>query len=391
MSDLRDFFQGASNSIASNVSAPVDGIAWLLRKAGVPVPPNPMGGSDWMAEKGLTQQPQNRTAGLLGEFAGMTAPMVAAAKAPQIAKGLLSLDDKAMEMGRVAIENRMVNSGMIQPATVWHGSPHKFNKFDSSKIGTGEGAQAYGHGLYLAESPTVAQSYIPTNEAGKSALANQLAAETKKAARYSNEGAQEVFEMFNKGYTPQAIRNNIDNIIGDGGVHPSYAKKMNQAYDKGMNIYQQNQGGSLYKVDLPDDQIAKMLDWDKPLSQQPPDVQAVLMKHPDVLEQIQKSEAQRLLLNERSPLRLEKIPSASIPYDASRMAGKDALTAIRQRSGLGVTGGVEQQLRAAGIPGIRYLDGGSRGTGAGTSNYVVFPGNEDILKILERNGKGLLE
>lgn len=115
MSDLRDFFQGASNSIASNVSAPVDGIAWLLRKAGVPVPPNPMGGSDWMAEKGLTQQPQNRTAGLLGEFAGMTAPMVAAAKAPQIAKGLLSLDDKAMDMGRSALENHMVKNGMIQP------------------------------------------------------------------------------------------------------------------------------------------------------------------------------------------------------------------------------------------------------------------------------------
>lgn len=30
--------------------------------------------------------------------------------------------------------------------------------------------------------------------------------------------------------------------------------------------------------------------------------------------------------------------------------------------------------------------GGSRGTGSGTSNFVVFPGNEDILTILERNG-----
>ena len=43
-------------------------------------------------------------------------------------------------------------------------------------------------------------------------------------------------------------------------------------------------------------------------------------------------------------------------------------------------------FRGAGIPGIRYLDGGSRGAGQGTSNFVVFPGNEDILKILERNG-----
>ena len=47
----------------------------------------------------------------------------------------------------------------------------------------------------------------------------------------------------------------------------------------------------------------------------------------------------------------------------------------------------EPALRAAGIPGSRYLDGGSRGAGAGTSNYVVFPGEENALTILERNGQ----
>src|SRR5574343_76169 len=43
---------------------------------------------------------------------------------------------------------------------VYHGSPHKFEKADSSKIGTGEGAQAYGHGLYWAESPETAKTYV---------------------------------------------------------------------------------------------------------------------------------------------------------------------------------------------------------------------------------------
>ncbi|MCU9931052.1 hypothetical protein OFL77_27350, partial [Escherichia coli] len=33
---------------------------------------------------------------------------------------------------------------------------------------------------------------------------------------------------------------------------------------------------NLYKVDLPDEHIAKMLDWDKPLSQQSKEVQAAL-------------------------------------------------------------------------------------------------------------------
>src|SRR5262245_50888468 len=41
----------------------------------------------------------------------------------------------------------------------YHGSPYDFERFDLSKIGTGEGAQAYGHGLYFAENPATAQSY----------------------------------------------------------------------------------------------------------------------------------------------------------------------------------------------------------------------------------------
>src|SRR5271166_5742293 len=41
----------------------------------------------------------------------------------------------------------------------FHGSPYDFERFDLSKIGTGEGAQAYGHGLYFAENPRVAAEY----------------------------------------------------------------------------------------------------------------------------------------------------------------------------------------------------------------------------------------
>lgn len=93
MAGLLDFLQSASNSAASNVSAPVDGLAWLLRKAGVPVPSNPLLGSDWMAEKGLTRPVAQSGASLVGETAGLLAPMLAVAKAPQIASGLLGMVD----------------------------------------------------------------------------------------------------------------------------------------------------------------------------------------------------------------------------------------------------------------------------------------------------------
>jgi Large polyvalent protein associated domain 23 len=97
---LRDFAQGASNSVAGNVAVPVDAIAWLLRKGGVNVPPNPVMGSDWMAEKGLTREPQNKLAGFAGDMAGMVAPFAAAAKAPQIARGLLASGEGAATAGK---------------------------------------------------------------------------------------------------------------------------------------------------------------------------------------------------------------------------------------------------------------------------------------------------
>lgn len=43
--------------------------------------------------------------------------------------------------------------------TVYHGTPHTFDEFSSSRIGTGEGAQAFGHGLYFAENQSAASFY----------------------------------------------------------------------------------------------------------------------------------------------------------------------------------------------------------------------------------------
>jgi hypothetical protein len=43
-----------------------------------------------------------------------------------------------------------------------------------------------------------------------------------------------------------------------------------------------------------------------------------------------------------------------------------------------------QALREAGIPGIKYLDQGSRGKGDGTRNYVVF--DDKLIDIMKKYG-----
>lgn len=65
-----DLDQSVSNAIAGGVSAPIDLIAWALRKAGVPGLEKPVGGADWMAEKGLTRPVQPGPGQVVGETIG---------------------------------------------------------------------------------------------------------------------------------------------------------------------------------------------------------------------------------------------------------------------------------------------------------------------------------
>ena len=331
MAGLLDFLQAASNSAASNVSGPVDGLAWLLRKAGIDVG-EPVGGSAWMERQGLTRPVKQSGASLAGETAGLLAPIAAAAKAPQIAKGLLQMADNAAAPRALRPD---------QGAIVWHGSPHKFDRFDSSKIGTGEGAQAYGHGLYLAESKDLADVYR-----------KKLTGVDGAAVSHPDHSLQVKIGQ---------LQNQIQQLRQSD--NPA-AASMIRAYEN--RIAELNSSGSLYKVDLPDNAIAKMLDWDKPLSQQAPEVRAA-------------AEA----LGVGKPY-LAGMPAKEIEAQGMQMYSDLSRRVLGSKALADAE--AAKKLRELGIPGIRYLDGGSRGAGTGTSNFVVFPGEDSLLTILERNG-----
>ncbi len=355
LDQAHSFAQGASNGVAGSLTGPVDGLAWLLRKAGVPVPQAPLGGSDWMRSVGLMQEPKERMAGLLGEGIGSALPTVIAGKAPQIAGGLLQMERNAM-----APRTLNPQTGAI----VWHGSPHKFDKFDSSKIGTGEGAQAYGHGLYLADNPTVAKNY----QAKVSAM--QGSGEPTIAGRAINWDSPQEAAAF------EISRHNGDrSAAADFYARTFNNKKTEDLIRSGNDLPSVDLPGQLYKVDLPDEHIAKMLDWDKPLSQQHPEVNAKL-KH------ALGSSYKESMYGEDAYRRLQKIQQNQAPIIKKPDGAYRNDAVVPQMT--------SDALRQSGIPGIRYLDGGSRGAGAGSSNYVVFPGNEGLLQILERNGQGLL-
>jgi hypothetical protein len=253
---------------------------------------------------------------------------------------------------------------LLSPLTVFHGSPHRFKKFDASKIGTGEGAQAYGHGLYFAESPAVARQYQeslsdfdmlvdgkpfnPENPAHRAAL------EVKQ--RGGDVAIKDIVANYNQQIKDLRSRNArwADELAKSKEEELPFIKSGK------MPVYSESTKGSFYTVDLPDEQVAKMLDWDKPIKDQP-----------EVLNII------RSQINDADIAR---------SFDVNVEKGISGANAMKNYVQGKTQADQSAVLQKLGVPGIRYLDAGSRGKG-GTSNFVVFPGEESKLRIMEVNGK----
>lgn len=285
-------------------------------------------------------------------------------------------------------------AGMIKAS---HGSPHAFTKFDFSKIGTGEGAQAYGHGGYFAQgfdSP-VAQEYRdvlsestlmhngnPVNAMDDSPKANALKA------------------IAAQGYEPSLKR---ANEMLEEGADPAWMKKYIQELDALKNDdVGWKTGGHLYNVELrwPDaareaaDPLGEhhLLDWDAPISQQSNQVREVIQSNPVVQKRAEQmfSDMGKGL----SPLGAERMQAATggVSGILGKTSGSEAYQAIMNE----LEGNPElasKYLRDLGIPGIRYLDQGSRVTSGG--NLVdVFKGPQgwhSKIKVTNRSGAGFSE
>jgi hypothetical protein len=283
---------------------------------------------------------------------------------------------------------------------VYHGSPHRFppteknpfGEFDASKIGTGEGAQSYGYGIYTAENPSVAREYLIENNWFDTSKATYKG----KPIDYWYDKAQKDQDL--------AIRTNNKQLLEDSNVRlgywenimthtspekvlkivsdPDYGWDKATEYAKSIELDKFKgipQSGAFYKADLPDEKIAKMLDYDVPLNQQPPEVQAAVEKIMGLkVDKAKLNEFDDALLNalQTDNTNIPKQPLNPMGYDLLRMLGKNDQE-------------VAKKLQELGVPGVRYFDAGSRNNMQGTRNFVVFPNEEKSMTILERNSEKL--
>lgn len=321
---------------------------------------------------GMTYQPLPETVGAAMAVAPMVAPAARMAGEGVAATGRFV----APKAGQLA-EQYMVKTGGILPLDVYHGTPHTFppternplGEFDASKIGTGEGAQVYGHGIYVAESPAVATGY--REKLSKNVIVDGGKLFSIPSDSPLAQAQNQVITSIQNGMTPeQAIAhsqqywmNAASEMEAMKSAHPELASQIDLQVTSRRNVANAasklnpasfyKEPGNLYKVDLPDEKIAKMLDWDKPLSQQ----------HPDVQKAIKDYELDYVPPSATGGRLLEEMDKAFDPATVS------------------------MHLRNAGISGVKYFDQGSRGVGKGTRNFVVFPGEEKNMTILERNGQ----
>jgi hypothetical protein len=273
--------------------------------------------------------------------------------------------------------------GPMSELDVYHGTPHRFpgteanplGEFDASKIGTGEGAQAYGHGIYYAENPDVAKGYrkAMSGRTYENIESNEIL-DSDSLFRNARKSVQETtgLQEFSAGYVTSKVLTWMDegNDVNDFLKKNVVSDELKPAFETAIqSLKNTRERSSVYKADLPDEMIDRMLEWDKPLSEQAPNIQKAVSRYIIEMEPHLPSNSRMkyLALNQR--VRDADITGAELYKNAQELLGSQLTAAL---------------LKKQGIPGIRYLDAGSRDGGSGTRNFVVFPGEEKKVKILER-------
>jgi len=268
----------------------------------------------------------------------------------------------------------------------YHGSPHSFDKFSMDKIGTGEGAQAYGHGLYFAEAEDVAKTYrdmLSDQPQALPAIGWQQRmdwTDTQDAAYGLADKALEELQIdiAQGGSTRPDWSRVKDKVrqLAPSGKENEILRELETMADKyGWKEFVNKNPGSMYQVKInvkPDE----LLDWDKPLSEQPKNIAeaALSIRNQAALEDYKRRGTPQHLID-------EYIANANKRAIDGNMTGGSIVKVLKEN---GLNAAATERLRAAGVKGIKYKDAVSRDSAGGTFNYVIF--DDKLITILKKYG-----
>ena len=234
--------------------------------------------------------------------------------------------------------------------TAYHGSPHSFDKFSLDKIGTGEGAQVYGHGLYFADNEGVAKAYRDGLAPGVVPAANG-----KRLSDMPDHERSVMNFMMRTGkspadaadhFTQQALKD--DEMLSALGMEVTAAGKDPRVEFAKSLIDKPTFGnvpeGHMYQVRINADP-EHFLDWDKLASEQPEAVREAFLKMDKTVD---------VHGTQHTPHEPYETVGDWFKHHSSRVSQNE----------------ITDRMKAAGIPGIKYFDAGSRISGS-PNTYTV--------------------
>jgi hypothetical protein len=267
----------------------------------------------------------------------------------------------------------------------YHGSPYRFEEFKTEAIGTGEGAQAYGYGLYFAESEQVAQSYKQAPEVlegfdnfAMSDAANKYVIDISEN---TDNGLIEyaTSELLAGDFTPDTIKRKMREF--DDDFTPEEIDAAISEFDGILKDLDTKFSGTMYEVNIKA-KPEELLDWDKPLSEQSEFVKQRLASLND--DYINNAITTKPVSHDDG----EYWSYMGNTYDSKAEALEDVSPAkliTGNRGNLGKSSQeVSKTLESLGIKGIAYADQMSRGADGGTKNFVIF--DPRIIKIAKQYG-----
>ena len=184
----------------------------------------------------------------------------------------------------VVFSDKAVNIIDKHNQRAWHGTPYDFDAFNLSGIGSGEGNQAHGWGLYFAQDREVSEAYKEilgdkgstvelngdvwtVNESGDWET-------TGKTAKYG-EAIGYALDALEEHGTKNAAISSLQKDLKEGRFRGTYIAEAQKA----VNILQQGEakghkGGRLLEAEIPDMDV--LLDEQKPFNEQPEKVKNAL-------------------------------------------------------------------------------------------------------------------
>lgn len=262
-------------------------------------------------------------------------------------------------------EAEIILNSRSKRMTAWHGSPHDHQKFDSSKIGTGEGTRAFGYGLYFAGKKEIAEYYrdnLTRRVPGRIIYDGKTIKEDTIYSRSLDHMAR---------FGKDSALTNIDDSIR---FNDKYAPGIAQLFRSARAMLEEADAdklvlnrGKLYQVDLkPDD--SDLLQWERPLNE-----------HGEGIREIVSGIDDRFTFGkDRETVSGWSAATGKLPIDLGAMTGHEFyshVSRILSRESISQELSnrmASEYLLSLGIRGIKYLDASSRDAGEGTFNYVIF-------------------